>query len=496
MTGWNRKTTTALLLALAVFGVFAHAGANGFIDYDDGVYIGGNPVVRNGLTPAGIRWAFTSVGYASNWHPATWISHMLDVTLFGTNPSFHHLTGACIHALSSALLFAILAGATGQTFPALAVAALFGLHPLRVESVAWAAERKDVLSVFFLVTAMGAYVRYVRRPSAGRYLAVLLPAALALLSKPTSVTLPLLLIALDVWPLGRWRSGWRDLARLLLEKVPLGVMTAPVMALTLRAQGSGEALRTIALVPLAKRIGDAAVGLSTYLWQTVWPLGLAVFYPRKDGGASVSSMLFGVMLLLAVTVAFGFSSRRRPAALAGWTFFLVALLPASGIVRFGLQAHADRYTYLPHAGLFMAIVYGLPGIPPRKACRRWVAVALVTLIAISGTLSWRQIGLWRDTRTLFEHTLAVTGENWMARFVLGNLALGQGRLDDAVAHLREAARLNAHNVGIQSNLAYALSRSGRHDEAVARLRRAISLDPGNPILAANLERLLDSSAAR
>ncbi len=496
MTWRNRNTTTALLLALVVFGVFAHAAGNGFVDYDDSVYIGGNAVVRNGLTPAGIRWAFTSVGYASNWHPVTWISHMLDVTLFGTDPSFHHLTGAGIHALSSALLFAILAGATGQIFPALAVAALFGLHPLRVESVAWAAERKDVLSVFFVVTAMGAYLRYVRRPSAGRYLAALLAAALALLSKPTGVTLPLLLIALDVWPLGRWRSGWRDLGRLLLEKVPLAVMAAPVMALTLRAQASGEALRTIAPVPLAARIGDAAVGLATYLWQTAWPLGLAVFYPRKDGGASVSSMLFGVALLLAVTVVLGFSSRRRPAALAGWTFFLVALLPASGIVRFGLQAHADRYTYLPHAGLFMAIVYGLPGMPPRKVCRRWAAAALVTLMAVSGTLSWRQIGFWRDTRTLFEHTQSVTGENWMAHFVLGNLALGEGRLDDAVAHLQEAARLNAHNVGIQSNLAYALSRSGRHDEAVARLRRAISLDPGNPVLAANLARLLNSTGAR
>jgi hypothetical protein len=480
----------ALLLALATFGLFARSGGNEFVDFDDGLYIGANPVVRNGLTPAGLGWAFGSVGYASNWHPVTWISHMLDVSLFGLDPMAHHLVGAAIHALSTALLFVTLAWSTGWTGGALGTSALFGLHPLRVESVAWAAERKDLLSVFFVLAAIAAYRWYLDRPSAGRYSAIVAATALSLLSKPTGVTLPLLLLALDFWPLGRWREGRPGAARLVLEKAPLGIIGLPVVYLTFRAQGAGEALRTLTPPPLIERAGDAALAAGTYLAQTFWPAGLSVYYPRSGRAPWLPAL--GAAALLGITAAVGFASRRRPAGLAGWAFFVAALLPVCGIVRFGLQGHADRYTYLPHVGLFMALVFGLAGASPGGSARRRVLACVAVLAVVSAGLTWRQLAVWRDTGTLFRHALEATGENWMASFSLGNVALREGRLDDAVGHLREAARLNAHNVGILSNLAYALSRSGRRAEAVALLQRALSLDPGNAILGANLERLRGS----
>jgi hypothetical protein len=342
-----RRLVVAFLLASATFAIFSRAGGNAFLLYDDAQYIVLNPRVASGLSLDGVRWAFTSF-YAFNWHPLTWISHMLDSSIFGLSPRGPHLVNALLHAANAALLLLVLERMTGALWGAALVAAAFALHPLHVQSVAWAAERKDVLSAFFWIAAMGAWLRYARRPRPGRYLAAAALIALGLLSKPMVVTLPLVLILLDFWPLGRvsllptgvpGRVPWR---RVLLEKVPLLALAAVSAALTVLAQAAGGAIHRE--ISLLLRLENALLSLVAYLGKTLWPVGLAVFYPHPADGIAGWQVAGATLLLSAITVAAARDIRRAPWALVGWGWYLVALLPVLGIVQVGGQGLADRYT--------------------------------------------------------------------------------------------------------------------------------------------------------
>jgi Flp pilus assembly protein TadD len=516
----------ALLLALAAVLTFLPVAGNGFVNFDDDDYLLDNPRVREGLTWGGIRWALTAT-WSHNWHPLTWISHMADVSLFGLDPAGHHLVSAGVHAANAVLLFLLLALATGRVWPPALGAALFALHPLRVESVAWAAERKDVLSACLYLAAAAAHVRHARRPGGGRYAAVLLLFALALLAKPMAVTLPLALLLLDFWPLGRLgRPG--DGGRLhpwalLAEKVPLLLLSAASALVTYLVQASTGALNLHLQQRLLARLRNGAVSAVHYLVHTVWPEGLAVFYPfREEGGPWTS--LAALALLAGLTLAVLLARRRAPWAAFGWGWYLAAVLPVLGLVQVGGQAMADRYTYLPSAGLMSAAAWGTARLlRGRRALVPILPAALLLLFLLAG-LTRRQVAHWRDSVTLFGHAVAVTEGNWLAWSNLGhafysagdnrravdayqraledhgayvqarnNLALalvGLGRFPEALSQYREAVRLAPDYQPAHLNLGALLARLGSLEEALAEYREALRLDPGSAEAHNNLGTLL------
>jgi tetratricopeptide (TPR) repeat protein len=482
-----RRAVVGILIAAATLAVFSRAAGNEFLLYDDAQYITMNPPVVRGLTLEGVRWAFTSF-YAFNWHPLTWLSHMADSTVFGVSPRGTHLVNASLHAASAALLFLVLAGMTGAFWRAALVAAGFALHPLHIESVAWAAERKDVLSAFFWVAAMGAWVRYARRPRLGRYLAAAGLFALGLLSKPMVVTLPVILVLLDFWPLGRvsgfpagvlpraepsGRLGW---GRVLLEKLPLFAVAAVSAALTVRAQAAGGALRDE--ISLFLRMENALVSVVSYLGKTVWPMGLAVFYPHPLDGIPWWKVVGAALLLAAATVAAVRLIRRAPWLAVGWGWYLVSLLPVLGIVQVGNQGMADRYTYLPLIGVFLAAFWGGGSLAQRVAGGRAVAAAAACiLLAAWGAATWVQLGHWENGVTLFTRSLEVTPDNAHARYNLGRALLKAGRRAEALAHLERSVALNPRDEHALNDLGIALSQAGRRDEAVTVFRLAIRIAP-------------------
>ena len=480
-----RPAIVALALALLVAVSFGGVAGLGFIEeYDDYQYVTRNQAVLSGLTWAGLRWAFTSVGYAFNWHPLTWLSHMADVSLFGLDPRGHHLVSLALHTLNSLLLLQVLRRATGVLWPSALVAALFAVHPLRVESVAWVAERKDVLSAFFWLAATGAYVRYARRPSVARYAAVVLLFALGLLAKPMLVTLPLTLVLLDVWPLNRLRPapGARRAGPapggpgVLVEKVPLLLLSGASAALTVVAQNRGGALGTDYPAPL--RAQNALLSLARYLGKTLWPQDLAVVYPFPWRGIPAWQWAAAAVMVLAVTAAAVRWRRRCPAVLWGWLWFLVTLAPVIGLLQAGDQAMADRYTYIPHVGLLVMAVWGLRELARGRPRGRVVLAALAAAaLAALPVLTQRQVRIWRDGVTLFTHARAVTPGNWIAEINLGMYYMNRGEKTKAVEHFRETIRARPDHVRGHFNLGVALYESGSLEEAAGQYRQALALDP-------------------
>jgi len=464
----------ALLLYLQV----AH---HAFIFYDDGQYVADNPRVRSGLSWANVLWAFTTL-YFSNWHPLTWLSHMVDVQLFGLAPGAHHLVNAALHALNGAVLFLVLDRMTGARWRSAVVAALFAVHPLHVESVAWIAERKDLLSTLFGFLALGAYARYVERPGARRYAFVLLCFALSLLAKPMWVTFPFVLLLLDAWPLRR--VGWFaadaqtpstpvPIAHLLLEKVPLLGLSVASSVVTVVAQHRGGALVGLD-VGLAARISNAVVSYARYLGSTLWPVDLAVFYPHR--ALPLWQVMGAALLVAAITVGLVLGARRWPWAAAGWLWFIGMLVPVVGLVQVGAQAMADRYTYVPTVGLFVGIVWGAHHLTRGRADRVLGAVAALAL-AVLALLTWRQTARWTDHVTLFRHTLAVTGENPRA---LGSLAIGlrrAGNLEEALLHASEAARIDPGSARHPLTIALIERDLRQFPAAYEAVRRAVEVDP-------------------
>jgi tetratricopeptide (TPR) repeat protein len=472
----SNRLAIALLLACAVLICLSPILRNGFVSYDDPDYVIRNPAVSRGLSWRLLAWAFTTP-YANNWHPLTWISHAADCTLFGMAPAGHHLTSLLLHAANAALLFLWLSAATGFLARSAFVALAFGLHPLHVESVAWVAERKDVLCGFFFLLALIAYTRYAKAPSPGRYLWVMAALVLALLSKPMATTLPLLLLIADRWPLQR-AEPWRRLVR---EKIPMFAISAAAAAATLWAQLVGGAVAGFQGLPAGLRIENALVSYAAYLGKTIWPVNLAVFYPFPMHGIPLWRIAAASTLLLAISCLAWRTRRDHPWIAAGWVWFVVMLLPVIGLVQAGMQAMADRYLYLPMIGLLFAITWELA----RLRAAQWAAPFA---LAACAAVSWHQIPFWRDGIALWSHTLAVTTDNFVAHDNLGVELDALGRPEDALRQYREALRIQPGDRIGEGNYAQAnfaqgerLFTAGQRDAALGAFREGLRHRPANAL---------------
>jgi tetratricopeptide (TPR) repeat protein len=502
----------ALLLAILVALPYAQLRHHEFVHFDDYGYIVDNPHVNGGLTRAGLRWAFTTT-HMANWHPLTWISHMLDCQWFGLDPGAHHLTGAALHLVNAVLLFFALRLMTRQTAPSLVVAALFAVHPLRVESVAWASERKDLLAGLFWMLAMLAWVAYARRPGISRYLAVCACMAAGLLAKPMLVTLPVALLLIDYWPLRRlWGEGASPEGpglfppvpprRAVGEKLPLLALAVVSTVATVVAQSAGGAVQDLAGLSLAARIGNAATSYVAYLWKTVWPARLAFYYPHPaivapDGAASLLLPALAAAAVLALVTALAVRfARTAPQIIVGWLWYVATLLPVIGVVQVGNQAMADRYTYIPLIGIYLAVVWSLRALAVHRPVLRaaLVAAAAVAVVALTVTTSL-QARSWRDSRTLFEHALKVTDDNYVAHVNLGNVFVRAGELDAAETEYREALRIAPDQVEAHHNLAGVFLQRGDIPAAISHYRAAIGLRPEYVSAHLNLGRALDTAGA-
>jgi Flp pilus assembly protein TadD len=478
----RRAVALGALLAAVTVAVWLPATRNEFVAYDDNRYVTANRVVLDGLTAAGARWALTAV-HDGNWIPLTWLSHMLDVACFGTDPAGHHLVSVLLHVTNAVLLFALLVRGTGRTWPCLAAALLFAVHPLRAESVAWVAERKDVLSALFALLTVGAYGRYAARPSPWRYGAVVALFAAGLTAKPMLVSLPAGLLLLDFWPLGRLRPGCCGGSafpprRLLLEKLPLAALAAADGAVALFAQRQGGALGEIAAATLPRQAAQAAVSAAAYLGKLLWPSRLAVLY-LQPAHLPAWQVAFSLALLVAGTVFALARLRRSPVLATGWSWFLATLAPVAGLVPVGAQAMADRYTYLPQLGLVVALVWGAgAALAHRRARAAGLAAALLAALVLSA-ISLRQTGYWRTTEILFVRALAVTEGNWLMHNDLAGYYMSHGRPREAAAQLAEAIRIRPDAAAAHANLGIVLGQLGDQAGAVRHLRRAVALEPGN-----------------
>ena len=477
-----------VLLVAATLTVYAQSLRAEFLTVDDGVYVTANPPVRAGLTAAGARWAFGI--HESNWHPRTWLSLMLDASLGGVEPKLFHATNVVLHLASTLLLFAALFAMTRRLERSGFVALLFAVHPLHVESVAWVAERKDVLSGLFFMLGLLAWTSYVRRPGAGRYALVAAALALGLMAKPMLVTFPLVLLLIDRWPLER-AAPW---SRLIVEKLPLLAMSALSSIVTLIAQREGGAMSEAGVFPLTVRLGNALVAYASYLIDTVWPSGLAFFYPHPGGGLPVWQVLASAAALVAISVGAFRTSRSYPYLAMGWAWYLVMLVPVIGLVQVGLQARADRYTYLPLIGVFIAAVWGASDLAVRIAddrARKPAIFAVGALVAAGLIVVARlEAGTWHDSVMLYQRALAVTSDNAFAHNDLGLALLERGDLDGAILHSRQALRLDPEHPEAPNTLATALSRKGLAAESVAVYREALRTRPGDVTFHSNLGTVL------
>jgi Tfp pilus assembly protein PilF len=475
----------AVLLAGLTLAVFLQIGRHPFIGLDDDVYLAGNPWVARGLTIAGWRWAW-SLSTFPYWHPLTWLSHMADVQLFGLHAGGHHLVSLALHTVTGVLIALTLWRLTGRLWRSVTVAALFSIHPLHVESVAWAAERKDVLSALFFALSVAAYLSFRRRPGTKRALLVAGAFVLGLLAKPMIVTLPLVLLLVDFWPLGLLRGGGdgaraqgAKLLRLAVEKLPLVALAVPVAVVTVVVQR--KFVLGANAFTLGERLANAAVAPAAYLFQTIWPARLAVFYPHPASlgqGLPAWKVAGGVALVAALSWVAVRTRRSRPWLALGWSWFLVTLTPVLGIVQNWDQARADRFTYLPLVGIFVAVVWEAAEAARRRRLPGpvlpTVTVALLLLLAAA---AHRQASYWSSDAALFGRAIAVTSDNWLAHASLGRQLLIEGREAEAEPHLREALRLRPVTPLTHYNLAIVLERTGRLEEAVREYEQAIAQNP-------------------
>jgi protein O-mannosyl-transferase len=488
-----------------VFGETLHHPS---INFDDQGYVFENPRVTPGLTLSGILWAFGH-SHMENWHPLTWISHMLDCQLFGLNPGGHHFTNVVLHTVAAILLFLLFHKMTGALWRSAFVAAVFAVHPLRVESVAWIAERKDVLSGVFFMLTLGAYVRYVRKPSVIRYLVVSLLFALGLMSKPMLVTLPLVLLLLDYWPLDRfpyisstksklktgtahWRSQKAVVTRLILEKVPLLGLSAASSVITLFAQR--QAGVSTEFLPLSWRINNALVSYVAYIWQMICPIRLALVYPHPEYRLSFWEVAAAIAFLAGVTTVVLTFRKRHRYLITGWFWYVGMLVPVIGVMQVGPQARADRYTYLPQIGLYLIATWTIADLSVALRYRRQIlCVAAAVVIVVLAWLAWIQNTYWRDSETVWTHTLAVTSHNDVAHANLAAVLLGGDRIDEAIPHSEEALKIHPRYFPAHDTLAAGLLRRGRMSEAVVHLKESLKINPDGLYAQANLVWVLATS---
>ncbi len=471
-----------LILSLSTLLVYWDLPGHQFISIDDAVYVTDNPHVRSGLTRQNLVWAFTTTR-AEFWHPLTWLSYMLDSHAFGVYSSGYLFTNLLLHALNSILVFLVFKRMTGATWQSGFLAALFALHPLHVESVAWIAARKDVLSTFFWMLTMRSYIHYTECPGPKRFLAVCLFLALGLMAKPMLVTLPFVLLLLDCWPLARYRPGHslkNSIASfwiLIREKIPLFVLTVTGGILAFFVQKSAGGISPFETYPFTDRIANAIVSYVAYLEKMIWPRHLAVFYPFPDNFPAwkVGGSL---LLLIAITILALKSAKRHPFFIIGWLWYLGTLVPVIGLIKIGDFAMADRYTYIPLIGPFIIIAWGLPEIFADSHLKKMIvgAVALIALTAL-GAVTHSQLKFWANSRTLFDHALQVTQNNFFAHFGLGRALATQGEFAQAAAHFSKAVNIKPRKATLHNDLGRALAIQGKFNQSAPHLLEALRIKP-------------------
>ena len=493
---WLARLICAALVVVAVL-PYLKTLRHEFILLDDGVYVAENSLVQHGLNWSNVGWALTTMS-TGNWHPLTWLSHMLDCQVFGLRPGWHHLVNALLHGANTALVFVVFRAMTGMIWRSALLAGLFAVHPLHVESVAWVAERKDVLSALFGLLAIWAYAKYVGAPSLRRYGIVTCFFALSLLSKPMLVTLPFVLLLLDVWPLKRFcfesqgqnqpshRAGTRrqNPRLLFLEKLPLLVMSAASSVVTCQAQYAGGAMAPTDIWPLSQRLANAALAYVRYLGKAFWPVDLAVIYPFPDQ-LPVAIMLLAISMIVGITIGVGVQIRTRPWLAVGWFWYLGTLVPVIGLVQVGAQSMADRYTYVPLIGVFIMIAWSLPSVAfaaiDRSRFAATVAGVALVLMALSA-VTFRQIELWKNSTMLFDHALKVTEGNYMAHMLLAGALRQQGDLVGARDHLEKSLQLRPGYADAHHDLGTIMLRQRDFANAQKQFTLALQRKPKDPII--------------
>jgi tetratricopeptide (TPR) repeat protein len=484
----SKIAVCAVLIAIT-WAVFGQTLQYGFVNYDDPAYVSENRLIQAGVTWQNVVWAFTHV-HSHNWHPLTTISHMLDCQLFGVKPGAHHFVNVLLHSASAVLLFLLLEQITAVLWRSAFVAAVFAIHPLHVESVAWIAERKDVLSGWFFMLTLLAYVRYTRKPTVVRYVLMSILFVCGLLSKPMLVTLPAILLFLDYWPLNRCRKSEAGSqkeftpVKLGLEKIPLFVLAIGSAIATLIAQRGG--IIGTAYLPFTWRIANAISAYLIYIWQMFWPVNLAVFYPHPGQLPFWEIAAESALLILVTTVAI-FLQKARPYFITGWLWYLVMLLPVIGLIQVGSQAHADRYTYLSQIGLYIVVVWGVFDLlQPFRYRREIFATIAPGIIAVLGWRARIQTSYWHDTERLWNRTLAVTGENDFAHFALGEHLLKVHRLDDAITQFQIVLARHPNDPDANFQMGCAFMEKDDTDSAIRRFETTLKVKPENPDAETNL----------
>ena len=491
--GRDKNTGSLLLLCIGlvaiILGCYMQVGHHQFLNLDDNGYVTSNPHVAGGITGENVIWAFTSLDEVTgNWHPITWLSHMADVQFYGMNPRGHHLTSVVIHAISSLLLLLFLFRCTGSLWQSSFVAALFALHPLHVESVAWVAERKDVLSAFFWLLTLLFYAEYVAKRKPALYLLSLFSFVLGLMAKPMLVTLPIVMLLMDFWPLQRYRHGGEELGECrvsgritacIKEKIPFFIFSFLSAVITIYAQNKGGAIKSLDVIPIGLRTENALLAYIKYIAKTLWPRNLAVLYPLSPS-IPLWQAIGSLLVLLFFSAAVIRARHRRPYLVAGWFWFLVTLVPVIGLIQVGCQSMADRYTYIPVIGLFIIVAWGAADLT-RNLRHQKVVLALLAgvVISASAALTWQQLGYWRDNISLFRHTLQITDGNYLINNNLGIALAEKGDLDAAIREYQTALGINPNYADAHYNLGNAFIKKRDPDAAVREYRETLLINPNH-----------------
>ncbi len=485
----------AAFLIISILCVYYQVTTFDFVNFDDHTYVKNNPEIKQGISLHGIQWAFSSI-YASNWHPITWLSHMLDVEFFGLSPGMHHLTNVLFHTVNTLLLFYIFYRMTGEKWKCAFVASLFALHPLHVESVAWISERKDVLSTLFWMLTVLTYLWFLEHRNWGRYLLMTALYSLGLMAKSMLVTLPFIMLLLDFWPLKRPELAiqeadisshgkkkllplmrWHGVIFLFREKLVLFILAAIASAITFNAQKTGGALNSIGILPITTKIENALISYSSYLGKMFWPFHLAIVYPYP-GYFSLLFATSALLMIVLVTVLTLMAARRFPYLVVGWLWYLGTLIPVIGIVQVGYQSMADRYTYIPLIGIFVMLVWGLSSLFGRRPSGRYIFIpSSIAIILVLMWTSWVQAGYWKNSITLFSHALEVTKNNYIAQNNLGVALYNDGNIEGSIRHYHEALNIKPDYETARNNLVIALIRKEKYGDAIAQCRELLRLTP-------------------
>jgi protein O-mannosyl-transferase len=475
-----RTALVCVVLALATFAAFEGVRSNDFVFYDDDKYVTNNEYVQKGLNAESVKWAFTT-RHQANWHPLTWVSHLIDVSIFGLKPAGHHLVSVGFHVANAILLFLILRKMTGTLWPSAFVAALFGVHPLSTESVAWVAERKNVLSNFFAFLTIWAYVRYSQKPGLWRYAVVAVLFAVGLLSKSMLVTLPFALILLDYWPMTRFGNlnGRQWLFKAISDKAPLIAISAVFCVVTYLAQAHAEAVQDIVSLPVGLRVSNALMSYVRYIGKIFYPTPLAILYPLDMNGYSWAEIGGCLAILLVVTAVVILERHRHRFLLTGWLWYLGTLVPVIGLVQVGAQSMADRYMYLPGIGIYIIIVWLAGEVASKLHLPKVVpATAGAVILGVLLLMTRNQVGYWKDSESLFKHAIDVTKDNYVMYKNYGQLMKQQGHLDEAIKNIRQALAINPGWTDAREKLADTLQEKGFDTEAVSEFELILRAVPG------------------